>query len=126
MSVTTLISNWLKKVEAENPPPTTITALYFGIFKSDKGYMVYVTGAEVYDANDDEWAGEIDYQPARVNKYLLLPGEFTKGLKWAGVLALVAITLKEIVLAPGAGTLFSNRVAAAGFDDGDLVWVKSE
>jgi hypothetical protein len=126
MNLSDLLSEWMKKIEEENPPPANITAINFGILTTDKGYMVFVTGAEVYDPDDDDWAGEIDYQPARKNKYLLLPRETTKGLKGRGVLELVADALKD---AAGKGqnpVLFAGRVATAGFEDGELVVIKSE
>ena len=126
MDITALISDWIKKVETENPPTPGIVAINFGMLQSDKGYMVYITGAEIYDANDDDWAGEIDYQPVRANKYLLLPREITKGLKWINVLELVITTLKQLAAAEPGRLLFANRVVTAGFDDGKLTVVKSE
>ena len=53
------------------------------MLQSDKGYMVYITGSEVYDAGDDDWAGEIDYQPPRKDKYLLLTPRIDQRLKMA-------------------------------------------
>ncbi|HEY8928698.1 MAG TPA: hypothetical protein VIM55_05890 [Mucilaginibacter sp.] len=124
MSLTTLFSDWIKKVETENPPGPEIVAINFGMLQSDKGYMVYITGAEVYDANDDDWAGEIDYQPIRVNKYFLLSRDATKGLKWAKVLELVAETLKQLAEQDPDRLLFANRVITAGFDDSKLTVIK--
>ena len=124
MSLNESLSQWIKKIEVENPPPRTITALNFGMLQSDKGYMVYITGAEVYDADDDDWAGEIDYQPPRAIKYFLISREFTKGLKWQGVLDLVAAWLKEY--SGGQPGLFEGRAVTAGFDDGKLITIKSE
>lgn len=126
MNLSQLLSDWIKKIENENPPPASIAALNFGMLQSDKGYMVYVTGAELYDADDDDWAGEIDYQPSRQNKYVTLPRELTAGLKWRGVLDLVANTLKEIAGAQPDRLLFNGRALTASFDDGDLIMVKAE
>ena len=124
MSLSQLLLPWIKKIELENPPSAAITALNFGMLQSDKGYMVYLTGAEIYDQDDDDWAGEIDYQPPRANKYFLIPREFTKGLKWQGVLDLVVEWLKEYAAShPG---LFEGRAVTAGFDDGKLVVIKGE
>ena len=94
------------------------------MLNSDKGYMVYLTGAEVYDPDDDDWAGEIDYQPIRANKYLLLPREITKGLKWRGVLDLVADSLKELITKNLNTGIFEGRIAAAGYDDSELILIK--
>jgi len=124
MNLTELISDWIKKVEAENPPGSDIVAINFGMMQSDKKYMVYITGAEVYDADDDDWAGEIDYQPIRANKYFTLPAESTTGLKRANVLALVIDTLKQLANAEPGRLLFANRVVTANYDDGDLSLIK--
>src|ERR1700733_12255714 len=124
MNLNDLLSEWINKIEDENPPPANIAAINFGMFASDKGYMVYITGAEVYDPDDDDWAGEIDYQPVRKNKYLLLPREFTSGLKWKGVLDLTGNSLKELADANPACLLFKGRVVTAGFDDSELMLVK--
>jgi len=126
MNLSDLLSEWIRKIEEENPPAANIAAINFGMLTTDKGYMVYLTGAEVYDPDDDDWAGEIDYQPARKIKYLLLPREFTIGLKWKGVLEQVANTLKELAAADPTRIIFNGRAAAAGFDDSELTLIKSE
>ncbi len=124
MSLSQSLSQWIKKIEQENPPPPAINALNFGMLNSDKGYMVYLTGAEIYDRDDDDWAGEIDYQPPRVKKYFLIPREFTKGLKWQGALDLVVAWLKEY--SASGPVLFDGRAVTAGFDDGKLVLIKEK
>ena len=124
MNLAALFSDWITKVEKENPPGTGITAINFGMLQSDKGYMVYITGSEIYDAADDDWAGEIDYQPSRANKYFLLSREITTGLKWMKVLELVIATLKQLSESDPGRLLFANRVVTAGFDDGKLTVIK--
>jgi len=126
MNLSDLLTEWIKKIEDENPPPANIAAINFGMLTTDKGYMVYITGAEVYDRDDDDWAGEIDYQPPRKIKYLLLPREFTSGLKWKGVLELVANTIKELATNQPGRLLFAGRVLTAGYDDHELVVIQSE
>lgn len=124
MNLTALFSDWIKKVEKENPPGADIVAINFGMMQSGKNYMVYITGAEVYDADDDDWAGEIDYQPIRANKYLTLPSEATAGLKRAKALELVIATLTQLVKAEPERFLFANRVITASFDDDNLTVIK--
>ena len=124
MNLTELFSDWIKKVEKENPPAQDIVAINFGMLQSGKNYMVYITGAEIYDADDDDWAGEIDYQPIRANKYLTLPPDAAAGLKRAKVLELVIDTLKQLVKNEPGRLLFANRVVTANFDDGDLTVIK--
>lgn len=126
MDLSLLFSDWIKKVENENPPGPEIAAINFGMFQSDKGYMIFITGSEIYDANDDDWAGEIDYQPSRANKYFLLPREITAGLKWAKVLEHATNSLKQLIETDPNIPFFANRVVTIGFDDGKLTVIKSE
>ena len=125
MNLTELFSDWIKKVEKENPPAQDIVAINFGMLQSGKNYMVYITGAEIYDADDDDWAGEIDYHPIRANKYLTLPPDATTGLKRAKVLELVIDTLKQLAKDEPGRLLFAGRVVTANFDDGDLTVIKT-
>lgn len=124
MNLSQLLSEWIKKIEEESPPAVNIAAINFGMLNSDKGYMVYLTGAEIYDPDDDDWAGEIDYQPPRKIKYLLIPREFTAGLKWKGVLDLVVESLKQLSGSATDNPLFTGRAVTAGFDDGELIVIK--
>lgn len=124
MKLSDVLADWLKIIGQEHLPGANITALNFGMLHSDKGYMVYLTGAEVYDQDDDDWAGEIDYQPPRKIKYLLIPREFTQGLKWKGVLELVVSALKELVAATPGDPLFAGRAVTASFDDEALELIK--
>ncbi len=126
MNLTALFSDWITKVEKENPPGEDIIAINFGMLQSDKGFMTYITGAEIYDADDDDWAGEIDYQPSRANKYFLLSREITAGLKWPKVLEIVIATLGQLVEDEPGRLLFAGRVVTAGFDDGKLTVIKGE
>ena len=125
MNLSLLFSDWIKKVENENPPGPEIVAINFGIFQSDKGFMIFITGSEIYDASDDDWAGEIDYQPSRANKYFLLPREITAGLKWAKVLELATNSMKQLIETEPQKTLFGNRVVTIGFDDNKLTVIKN-
>jgi hypothetical protein len=125
MDLTALFSDWITKIEKENPPGRDIVAINFGMMQSGKGFMAYITGSEMYDADDDDWAGEIDYQPSRANKYFLLPAEITAGLKWLKVLELVIATLKQLADSAPERLLFANRVVTAGYDDKELTVIKA-
>ena len=116
---------WIKKLESYSQPPKGIIALNFGLFESDKGFMIYLTGSKVYDPTNGDWATEINYEPISLYKYLLLPSDDIIGLKWGEVLELICLTLKDFVEEHKDYRLFKNRIVTAGFDDGDLVIIKS-
>jgi hypothetical protein len=127
ISLKDVLFDWIKNVEHYAKPPKEIEALNFGLFESDKGYMIYLTGSEKYNALDDDWASQIDYEPIELYKYLLLKGsEITGHQKWDEILNLVCRNLKEIADENVDYTLFRNKIVTAGFDDGDLTVIKSK
>jgi hypothetical protein len=125
LSLKDSLLDWIDKIEHYAKPSKKITALNFGLFESDKGFMIYLTGAEVYDASDNDWASQIDYEPIELYKYLLLKGNGISGFeKWDEILELVSKNLKEIIAENPEYALFKNKVVTTGFDDGDLVIIK--
>ena|ERR1700744_4404128 len=120
-----LLSDWINKIENYAKPPKNINALNFGLFQSDKGFMIYLTGSEIYNAFDDDWASQIDYEPIKLYKYLLLNGEEISDLKnWDEILELVYKNIKEIIDEHPDSVLFKNKVITTGFDDGNLRVIK--
>ena len=116
---------WINQLEKYNEPLKEISALNFGLFESDKGIMIYLTGSKIYDPSNDDWATEIDYEPSANNKYLLLTGEEISDLKWDESLNMVHKTLKELIDEHPEYNLFANKIITIGFDDGDLAVLKS-
>ena len=127
LSLKSSLLDWIDKIENYAKPSKKITALNFGLFESDKGFMIYLTGAEAYDASDNDWASQIDYEPIELYKYLLLKGSGISGSgKWDEVLELVCKNLKELIDEHPDYALFKNKIVATGFDDGDLIVIKEK
>ena len=104
-----LILNWIKLLCIEEAPAESITALNFGVFESLNGFTLYLTGACDYDAEDDDWACSLDYEPKR--KYLEIK-----------VVEILASLLSNTKIKESK--LFYNRIITIGFDDGELLRIK--
>ncbi|WP_289192204.1 hypothetical protein, partial [Xylanibacter rodentium] len=79
-NVETRIYDWLTAIDNKETVPSEITAFNIGIFEQDEGYSIYLTGSEEYDADGDDWACDVDFEPA--NKYLELSGPGIKAMEW--------------------------------------------
>jgi hypothetical protein len=81
--------------------------------------MAYLTGAKVFDENDEDWACEVDYAPAE--KYFNLPVNFVSQT-WEQALNNVIGMLTAFANSNDfAQSAFEGRQAlTVGFDDGNL------
>ncbi len=116
----TNFQNWLDGIIASETPDETIVGYYFGIFKDEVHYTVYLTGSEVYDPLDADWACRSDFEPA--DKYFIFPGEFDSW-NWQEILDEIEKFLNNFVRSDlYLNSFFSTaKIIATGFDDGDLV-----
>lgn len=117
------LNNWLNSILKNEKPDNTIEAFYIGIFESGDGYMLYLTGSEYFDDNDDDWACNQDFIPQ--NRYCILPNEYSN-YQWEKILSLVITEVKDFMQTPEYQNSFLNnsKAIAVGFDDGDLIRVK--
>lgn len=110
---------WLDRIDRNEAVPAEITALNVGLFESEDGYRLYMTGAVDYDADDDDWACEQDYEPAE--KYI--PVSVGDGLDWESFLNR-AVEIVSKYLADHPESKVFDRIVTVGFDDGNLTRVK--
>lgn len=118
------IQDWLFKIcETENPDDSII-AYNLGIFESDSGYTVYLTGSKEFDKDDSDWVLNDDFEP--VQKYCPLPPDEYQNLKWEQVLNRIKSQLMDFTRTEKFRKSFFSRAKAitTGFDDGDLVRIK--
>jgi len=121
VDLTGLFENWITKININSSLDEEIVAINFGIFESENGYMVYITGSNEYDPDDDDWASEINFEPSQNLKYFNIPSELTKDIHWEEVQSDIESTLKKIIAQNKDLNLFKNRRITTGFDDGNLV-----
>lgn len=115
------IEEWLLGINERESIPTAIKALYFGLFETEDGYGISLTGSCQYDEDDDDWACNIDYRPTQ--QYLLLNDMESKGLDWNTFLNAVAETISSFLhqCSKEKSYPFGGKIIAVGFDDGELV-----
>ena len=117
-----VIENWLIELNNSEFIPEEVVAINFGLFESEKGYILYMTGSKFYDKDDDNWACEINYEPKK--KYLTLenPAESDWKIIEVGVIKNISEFLNSENF---KNSIFSNvSNITIGFDDGDLVKIK--
>ena len=117
-----IIKEWFEKLNETEKIPTNIIAINFGLFESDKNYILYLIGSKTYDESDDDWATEVDYEPK--NKYLKLND--TKNMDWKEVQNETEKIIVELIYVENfEDSIFSkiNNITV-GFDDGDLIKIK--
>lgn len=112
------INDWLRRFETEETVPAAIVAFYIGLFETEHGYGLSLSGAEHYDETDDDWACDTDFEPK--NRYLQVDSE--KG--WEDFLHAVVTVVSDYLAAADDASGFKGRKVAVGFDDGDLVRIK--
>lgn len=113
------IVSWLNRIDTNEVVPAEISALNVGLFESEDGYRLYLTGAVNYDADDDDWACDQDYEPAE--KYI--PVSVGGDMDWESFLnSAIAIVKKYLAEHPESKVF--DRIVTVGFDDGDLTRVK--
>ena len=114
------IENWLIKISQDDNDENGIIALYFGIYETSTGFCLYLTGSKEYDTTDDDWACSVDFEPK--GNYLSIDST----MDWEQFLNTVSVIIEECVneLLISRPKLFSNKIIAVGFDDGQLLRIK--
>lgn len=110
------IENWIRELDESSDVPSDIVALNFGLYETEEGYCIYLTGSEEYDASDDEWACEVDYEPE--GNFIELP---SGNMDWEEFLEKTKRIISDYLSINAEHLpMFEGRVVTIGFDDGDL------
>lgn len=112
------IEDWLLELSSDEVIPENIVALNFGVFESENGYCIYLIGSKNYDASDDDWACDVDYEP--VDKYLNIEGVDVGVDPDKFLNEVIAILLDIISLEKISAWLLHIKYITVGFDDGVL------
>lgn len=116
------LEEWLMTLAQSETVPEEIQGLNFGIYETEDGYCVYLSGAEQYDADDSDWACDMDYEPAEENNGVGFSGEPWSSIDWEEFLKLTKDALSKILnnKEEKIRAYVGNRYVTTGFDDGDL------
>lgn len=120
------LEEWIKTLAETETVPEEIQGLNFGIYETEDGYCVYLSGAEEYDPEDSDWACDMDYEPEEENSAVVFSGEPWSGMDWEEFLKLTKDALKNIVDNGDEQikAYLGDRHITTGFDDGDLLLLK--
>ena len=84
-------------------------------------YTLELTGAKQYDAEDDDWACEEDFDPRLRNCDAL---QLSSAIPWENILKGLVKVLKELKVELGEINLFQVEHITVGFTEGDLEVIK--
>jgi hypothetical protein len=114
---------WLERINQLEEISADLSAFNLGLFETSDGYSAYITGANIYDAEDDDWRCEQDFVPKE--KYFPFP-RFFKSKHWSEILQLAINFVSRFMNSTNFETSFLSKVEAitVSFDDGDVHRVK--
>ncbi len=112
------IKNWIVSINEEEKLPEGIVAINFGLFEP---YGIELIGSKQYDAEDDDWACEEDFEPQNRECPQF---EISEDFNWEYVLEIITKILKELVNELANLEILNVEHITTGFCDGDLVVIK--
>ncbi|WP_060672468.1 hypothetical protein [Rossellomorea vietnamensis] len=117
--------DWLNCLFEQEKVPNNILAFNFGLFESEDGIQLYITGSTEWEIDDEEWASNNDYflegRYANITLYNDLYN-FWEDDFYLGLFLTISstITLANNYLLSHPSRFSKEVVFATGFDDGDL------
>ena len=112
------IIHWLQI--NDQPTQTDVVAFNIGIFETEAGYSLYLSGSKTYTPTDDDWACNDDFEPEE--KYLEMPMTNHTSDDWKEFKKLAKSSVRKYLDTRGknADSLFYHKIVTIGFDDGEL------
>ncbi len=114
MNTTREISTWLDNIIEEEQTLDNIIVLNIGIYETDGGYCLYLTGHEEYEEDNDSWAEDVAFESQRYC-------HIHTNTNWKDFLHNTVTILKEYFSKKRIHGVFSGKIITTGFDDGELV-----
>lgn len=123
-----IFKNWLDNCLESNPIPSNIKAIYFGLFESTKGIILYISGSSYFDEEDSDWACNEDYNPKQ--KYCdklpilneLFETEEDIFIRIEKIYDVISDFVNKFLIENH--TYINEKKIAVGFDDGDVKIIK--
>ena len=117
---------WVDNINKTERIDKSIIAFNFGLFESEEGFTMYLTGSKVFDKDDDDWATNRNFEPKQ--KYFSFGNEFLKDKDWQDILKYAECLVQYYVKSEDFKTsVFAQAIAiTVGFDHGELTIIKSQ
>lgn len=124
--VKAIVKRWLLSIAEYETLPDGIVALNFNLWEAveengNSCYTLELTGAKVYDAEDNDWACEEDFDPRQRNCDAL---QLSSEIPWEDLLKGLVEILKELKAELAEISLFQVKHITAGFGEGNLEVIK--
>ena len=124
--VKAIVKQWLLFIAEYETLPNDIIALNFNLWEAveENGqscYTLELTGSKQYDAENDDWACEEDFDPRERNCDAL---QLSSEIPWEEVLNGLVEVLKELKKELKVISLFQVKHITVGFAEGDLIVIK--
>ena len=124
--VKAIVKHWLLSIDEYETIPDDIVALNFNLWEAveedgESCYTLELTGAKQYDAEDDDWACEEDFDPRLRNCDTL---QLSSAIPWEDILKGLVEVLKELKVELAEINLFQVEHITVGFTEGDLEVIK--
>lgn len=116
------LTDWMIRLAEFETPPDDIIAFNFGLFETESGYSIYLIGSKTFASDNDDWATEVDYEPA--DKYLQINPEETDGLDWTQIIEKTKDAIGIFVASSHFKTSILQNANAITTGDGDLTRIK--
>lgn len=114
MNTTREISSWLDSIVEEEQILDNIIVLNIGIYETEEGFCLYLTGHEEYDEDNDSWAEDVAFESQRYCHIHTNTG-------WQDFLHNIVTILKQYFSKKENSRAFCGRIITTGYDDGELV-----
>ncbi|MEH7012433.1 hypothetical protein V7087_16735 [Neobacillus niacini] len=117
--------DWLNELFEQDKVQDDILAFNFGLFESDDGIQLYITGSTEWEVDNEDWASNNDYFPEGRYPNITLYNElynFWEDKFYLGLFLTISstITFANTYLLSYPARFPKEVVFATGFDDGDL------
>ena len=124
--VKAIVKQWLLFIAEYETLPNDIIALNFNLWEAveENGqscYTLELTGSKQYDAENDDWACEEDFDPRERNCDAL---QLSSEIPWEEVLNGLVEVLRELKKELKVISLFQVKHITVGFAEGDLIVIK--
>jgi len=121
----TEFENWLNGLFQLEPVQDKIIAFNFGLFESEDGIQIYITGSSEWDSEDEDWVTNNDYFPEDRYPKITLYNElynFWENKFYLGLFLTISSTIiyTNTYLLSNPSRFPKEVIFATGFDDGDL------
>jgi hypothetical protein len=123
--------NWLITLLKDEPLPSTIQGINFGLYETIGGFEIYLSGSNLFSPDDSDWACANDYWPEGRCAKLSTYDDITERLEkldiepWMYIQAMTILLIDNFLKEENTKNIIPEHIhIACGFDSGDLYLIE--